>query len=195
MKNLLIALLMACSSAFGVTQNKVWRVPNGGTLPSWGAVNLASTNAVAGLLGRANLSNWNYAVGASTGTHTASSTSFSNVNVGATITTNGGPVLVMLINDTSGDEGLLDAIDSSGTLATGGVQLRRGTSGSLAMYSPYISIGGAAGVHTRSPCTSISAIDSPSAGTYTYNLYSAKNAGATASFNVYRCRVMAIELK
>lgn len=55
MKHLLILALFT-NLLFGVTGNKVWRVPNGATLPNWGAVNLADPiNAVTGLLPVTNL--------------------------------------------------------------------------------------------------------------------------------------------
>lgn len=62
MKKLLLLVLLVSQFAFGVTANKVWRIPSGATLPAWGPVNLAdTTNAVTGSLPAASLeSNANF---------------------------------------------------------------------------------------------------------------------------------------
>lgn len=50
-KHIIFLSLILSTLGQGVTQDKVWRVPSGGTLPSWGAVNLAGTgNGVTGTL-------------------------------------------------------------------------------------------------------------------------------------------------
>jgi hypothetical protein len=50
MKNILLAALLFTQTCFGVGQDKVWRIPNGGTLPSWGQINLSSSSARTGTL-------------------------------------------------------------------------------------------------------------------------------------------------
>jgi hypothetical protein len=56
MKNLILFLAVFSVTCFGVTSDKVWRIPSGGSLASWGPVNLSagSPNAVTGQLPIAN---------------------------------------------------------------------------------------------------------------------------------------------
>lgn len=51
MKKLLLILALVPIIAWAVGQNKIWRVPNGGSVPSWGPLNLqGGSNALSGLL-------------------------------------------------------------------------------------------------------------------------------------------------
>ncbi len=76
----LLALLLSLP-CYGVTANKIWRVPNGGTLPAWGPLNLAGGSvAVTGLLPRSNLAAVNYHCSSgNSGTFFTTSTSYVDV--------------------------------------------------------------------------------------------------------------------
>lgn len=51
MKFIIALFMVVALSAMGVTQNKVWRVPNGGSVPSWGPLNLTGgANAISNQL-------------------------------------------------------------------------------------------------------------------------------------------------
>src|ERR1039458_7087888 len=55
MKNLFFGLLIFSQFAFGITGNKVWRVPSGQSLGAWGPIQLGdNVNAVSGALAIAN---------------------------------------------------------------------------------------------------------------------------------------------
>jgi hypothetical protein len=108
MKNLLLLVLALSSQlALAITNNQVWRIPNGGSIPSWGPINLADTvNAVTGLLPPTSLGPTNR-VQASNPTGVFSTTSSSFVDVThATVTINtvvNRPVLIYCIRQNTND--------------------------------------------------------------------------------------------
>ena len=171
MKNLFLLIAFISASAFGVTGNKVWRVPNGGSLPAWGPVNLADgTNAVTGQLSRANLPSVGQQISSSSGGFGTLSGSFVSVtNLSVSITTTGRPVMLMLIPDGSANNVEFGPFSSSnGITPQGFFQFTRGGSSLGAVFlsgttSPASGTVFAGGLNPL-PVQ----LDTPSAGTYTY---------------------------
>lgn len=99
MRKLSLVIFLFCQISLAVTNNKVWRVPNGSTIPSWGAVNLADgTNAITGALAsKSNLPAVGQQVSGSSGNFSTASTSYNTpTNLSVTITTTGRPVLLIV---------------------------------------------------------------------------------------------------
>jgi hypothetical protein len=176
-------LLIACQLSFGVTANKVWRVGIGGTLPSWGPINLADgTNAITGVLAsKANLPAVGQQISSSSGTYTTSSTTYVDVtNMSVNLTTIGRPVMVVIMdNSSSGTAG------SCTTPSTGFLywKILRDATVLTEKVVGTLSVTGS-GNHN---CDT-TYIDVPSAGTYTYKMQ-AKVSTGTGGFDNYKIAV------
>lgn len=92
-------------SLFGITNNMVWRVPNGGAVGSWGPVYLPdTTNAVTGRLPKNNLASPGQQISSSSGAFSTTSASYVQVtNLSVTVTVTGRPVMVAIQPDGSGN--------------------------------------------------------------------------------------------
>jgi hypothetical protein len=207
--NLLFALLVLTSAqAFGITANKVYRVPSGGSIPSWGPVNLADgTNAVTGQLPTANIADGAITVpklsainiqrssAIASFTH-ATSTLTKVTNSDVSITTTGNPVelfiepattgtasgvITKVVSGTSGGRQADWTIYRDGVEVTGRIQTSMTLDGSAPISS--ISFG-----------MPLRWVNTPPAGTYTYSLY-VRTTGATAEAEIVNAKLVALELR
>jgi len=129
-----------------------------------------------GLITYEKLESLNYQLSSSTGTYSTSSTSFTNItNASVSITTSGRPVLVALIHDASAFEGYVFAPNVTN------LRIYRDSTSNLITH---VVIG--SNYHHF-----IGGIDVVAAGTYTYQAQIKANTGST---NVYRSRLLAVEL-
>lgn len=198
MKNILLAILFLSSiAAFGVTANKVWRVPSGATLPAWGPVNLAdNTNAVTGILPYANMPALVQAISSSTGSFSTTSSSYVDVtNASVSVTVTGRPVVIAFVSDGSGSESYIQATSSnSGNSAANCTMKLLEGSTEVATYSlksaPYAAIPSA---YSMWPPGSIYHFYIPSAGTYTIKAQVKANS-AESSCQVAYSKLIAYEL-
>lgn len=197
MKNFLALLLFFCSAGFGVTNNQVWRIPNGTTLPAWGPVRLSdNTNAVTGQLPRANLPTIGQQISSSTTTFSTSSTSYVDVtNATVTITTTGRPVVIGFVSDGSGNDSFLMANSSNTGTALPDINFKL-LEGSTTIGSYQLRSSSYAFIvngNTMWPVSSLNHFYVPAAGTYTYKLQ-AKGNNAVSSAYVSYAKMYAYEL-
>jgi len=195
MKKLILLLSIASSACFAVTGNKVWRIPSAGSLGAWGPVNLAdSTNAITGLLPRANIENATIAKSSTSGIYTNATTTPTDI-VSVSFTSTGKPIRIVLLPDsaspsTSHGIGLSDT--GTGSLAANILMYRDATQ--ISQF-PYIL---ASGVSWSNPSYGLNYpeyIETPGAGTYTYKLQgSVLNTGVNQTLNVTNMALVVYEI-
>ena len=193
MKKLLLFIFLIPILAFAVTGNKVWRVSPGGTLPSWGPINLADgTNAVTGALpAKSNLPAVGQQVSSSTGLFNTSSASYVDVtNATVTITTTGRPVILMLLPDGASPS----SIGGSTTAGTsGGFKFSFNRAGAtIAEYAMSSAFSSTTGEQIDVPSSSMWYLDAVAAGTYVYKVQAALISGAISY--VKNAKLYAFEL-
>lgn len=202
----LLALFLALP-CYGVTANKIWRVPNGGTLPAWGPLNLAGgTAAVTGLLPVTSVAAPNYAVSGSSGSFgcrvsggaTNCTTNLDITNQSVTLTTNGRPVIIVATDDGSGGNEFQATVQNGGSPAAclALVTLLRGAT-LLAEFPVFINAGNGVTntIANTIPVSAVSYFDVPAAGTYTYKLQAAaSSATASCTINYANAKLVAYEL-
>lgn len=166
------------------TANQVYRMPSSGNIASWGAINLASSAAVTGLLSQLNFGARNFALSSNVSSFSTASTSFTDVT-GLTVTlttTNTRPVSIRIVN---GNQNFASTtlIYCTSSVNTGIVYARMERDGTeIGSYEM-------AYCHPTtldiSPVTSLELIDSaPTAASHTYKIQTRVNAGTTtANFN------------
>jgi hypothetical protein len=202
MKKIFLALFLS-TQVFAVTANKVWRIPSAGGPAAWGPINLASANAVTGLLPKGNLPSSGQQISSSCGnqSYTNATSSFTDVtNLSVTITTTGRPVLVATIPDGTGSQySAWDVIRVGSANATfqGALKLLRGattvqhTNLSLSLN---VALGSGTSTVSFSP-SSILSIDVPAAGTYTYKVQGRGDSGGiTTTITCDYLSLLAMEL-
>ncbi len=191
MKYLLLSLI-ACHSVFAVTAGKVWRISTGATKPAWGPVNLAdATNAITGLLPKANIAAVGQQVSASSGNFTTTSTSYVDVtNLSVSITSTGRPVILLITSDAAGSAASIGSSASSSTGPMVTVNILRDATTTVYEGRVYAAAG-AALISSVPP--SIIALDAVAAGTYAYKVQLKSNAG-TVTANVLNSVLKAYEM-
>jgi hypothetical protein len=204
MRNLFLALLLTTSLCYGVTANKVWRIPIGGTKPSWGPINLAdTTNAVTGILPQANLTSRGRQVSSASGSASIASATLTDLNnLSVTITTNGNPVMLMVQSDggtTTASPYIFRCVASSVSAVNGpfcySAFVRNGTVISMNEYSIGTSVSGATTTGHTIETIVAPFLDQPSAGTYTYKIQGAVASPGSAQSLVYNhLKLVAFEL-
>lgn len=184
MRAILISILIVSQAAFGVTANKVWRVPSGGTLPSWGPVNLASSNAVTGQIARSNLPTVGVVI-ATTETsvsNTYTSSTYTDIaNATLSITTTGRPVFIGAMAPTTEVNGFrADGAASGGGFETSCYVklLRDSTDVAFLNLNHWVTATSMGLLRHYWPASGINSIDQPAAGTYTYKLQAKCLAGS-----------------
>jgi hypothetical protein len=190
MKKIFLALLIS-TQVFAVTANKVWRIPSAGGPAAWGPINLASANAVTGLLPKGNLPSAGQQISSSCGNEvydngTGSFTDVNNLSV--TITTTGRPVLIGTIPDGTGSQysqwELVKVEPSSGSaIFNAALKLLRGGTAiqlSALQVSLNVTLGSGTGAIAY-PASTVFAMDVPASGTYTYKVQGRGNGGSPAS--------------
>ena len=133
------------------------------------------------------------AISTSSGTsESGTDTSFVDVsNVSVTIVTSGRPVMLILASASASGPGYLAGYDNSGTYCKTLFKLVRGST-SICETQLGATATGATAVVASVP--GFSFVDTPSAGTYTYKLQAAADAGAGAVWQVYKMKLIAFEL-
>lgn len=191
MKKLFLSFLLVSQFAYAITGNSVWRIPSGASLPTWGPVNLAdATNAVTGILPKANLPSLGQQLSSSSASFTTSSTSYVDVtNLTVTITTTGQPVMLMLQSDGSGTQSYLAASKTSTCSAD--IRFVRASS-EVGSYH-FGNDAAPASSGWIIPSSSAQFVDVIGAGTYTYKIQ-AKITSGTANMNVINTKLLAYEL-
>lgn len=127
---LLVAALLVPATGFTKALNQVWRMGTSGPMPAWGPVNLASANAITGIIPRGNLPSAGLTSG-TVGSGSTTSTSFTQmVTVTMTVTGNR-PVFIASMPDLPTDTAGI----SVNTVATCSFQWQRdaGTGGALTL--------------------------------------------------------------
>lgn len=198
MKNLIVLLLALSQASFGITAGKVWRIPTAGTQPTWGPINLSdATNAVTGLLPKANLAAIGQQTSSGSSTFSTASTSYVDVtNLTVTITTGGRPVWVGVMSDPAiAPSGLACTYSVAGTAVTtavANVQILRAST-VISNMGILASTGASASPHVQVPCSSIHTVDPVGAGTYTYKVQ-VKVLAAGMSSGLIQAVLMAYEM-
>lgn len=177
MKRILFSLLL-CQISFGITANKVLRVPPGGTVPSYGPVNLAdAVNAVTGLLPRSSVA---AAIVSSSVecSFSTSSTSYVDVTDGISTTLSvdvvdfGRPIYVALVSGSGNANGGRLTADSGalGTAASASWEIFE-VGPNVAVARGFVEINGASANPVRVGVPAfVGTILSTSAGTRTFKL-------------------------
>jgi hypothetical protein len=113
-------------------------------------------------------------------------------NLSVTLTTSGRPVMILLQSDSSGSECYIGAATSTTSPAIGQFYFYRGAT---QLANSYLQTQNAPATTTSSitvPPSSMTFLDTPAAGTYTYTFQVV--AGAAASVQVQYCVLAAYEL-
>ena len=182
MKKLFLLVLLVSQSVFGVTENFVWRVPDGAFLPTWGILEPQSLPPL------------NLVVGGSSGGHnvTTNTPSWENIpGASFVITTNGRPVMIL----TKG--GYVQPIRTSTGDAGGAVRVTRDGGGIGSAHSIRCDGTKGPGPFDAVACSesSFTWIDETLsvAGTYTYQLQGQKEV-ATTGMNVNTITLLGYEM-
>ncbi len=186
MKKLLLSFVLFSTLAVGVTANKVWRVPSGGTLPGWGAVNLADgTNAITGALAsKSNLPAVGQQISSTCGGFSTASGPYVDVtNLSVTFTTLGRPVILMLIPENPSNDSFIIPPTTGGT-------------GFIQFVQDGVGVGEFETTLNTSQIArlgiTLTTIVVPSAGSHTFKVQAHSSGGQT--FSVARYHLAAYEL-
>jgi len=147
-----------------------------------------------GAITAAKLAAPNYQLSSSSGSYSLTgTTSITDVtNLSVSITTTGRPVFVGLISDGSVNYSYVQYSDTQISIAPELYFYRGATNISLQVFTQRV--GSSAVANTMSiPVSSVSYIDIPAAGTYTYK-FSIRASATSANFDMYRAKLIAYEL-
>ncbi len=136
----------------------------------------------------------NYQESSSSGAFATGSGSYVDVtNLSVTLTTSGNPVVLMLVNDGSGNFGQAYAYSTTGDTAQAEFAFLEGST-VIAEQVVYPSISGSTSPYVAVPSSSLNHFYTPAAGTYTYKLQAKANSGTGFPAGMLYTKLVAYEL-